>query len=307
MRLGAAVRADQRLASTASARTTPRCAASTASRAPIARWSALRARDARRRHQLRRHARTTSTSWRACSPTRKSAGSARSSCCASSRRGAARRSTSSCAAPTRSTARFLPTMLELARTPSGARAARLLVHADGRAPPGRRRADAPARHLRLRRRRSSWSAPRPTGALTACSFAPPVDGRGRRASAPTGTRRTRSARSVAGARRRPSRAQLRLPRAVPRRLPGGQRARLGRSGAPDPECPRVIDWRAAHGVAARRVGFRCSRDPLSHAHRAVKGGGHYVAVPDDVAVKAKLEYRARVRGTLAGTPSAARS
>jgi hypothetical protein len=34
----------------------------------------------------------------------------------------------------------------------------------------------------------------------------------------------------------------------------------------------------------------------------VKGGGHYVVVPDDVAAKAKLEYRARVRGTLAGTP-----
>ena len=34
----------------------------------------------------------------------------------------------------------------------------------------------------------------------------------------------------------------------------------------------------------------------------VKGGGHYVVVPDDVAAKAKIEHRARVRGTLAGTP-----
>lgn len=34
----------------------------------------------------------------------------------------------------------------------------------------------------------------------------------------------------------------------------------------------------------------------------VKGGGHYVIVPEDVAEKAKLAYRARVRGTLAGAP-----
>lgn len=32
----------------------------------------------------------------------------------------------------------------------------------------------------------------------------------------------------------------------------------------------------------------------------VKGGGHYVIVPEDVAAKAGLAYRARVRGTLAG-------
>jgi hypothetical protein len=32
----------------------------------------------------------------------------------------------------------------------------------------------------------------------------------------------------------------------------------------------------------------------------VPGGGNYVVVPDDAAVKAKLEYRARVRGTVAG-------
>ncbi|HEX6839487.1 MAG TPA: YdeI/OmpD-associated family protein [Polyangia bacterium] len=32
----------------------------------------------------------------------------------------------------------------------------------------------------------------------------------------------------------------------------------------------------------------------------VRGGGHYVIVPDDVAVKAGLAYRARVRGTLGG-------
>ena len=32
----------------------------------------------------------------------------------------------------------------------------------------------------------------------------------------------------------------------------------------------------------------------------VKGGGHYVLVPDDVAEKAKLAYRARVRGTVDG-------
>ena len=32
----------------------------------------------------------------------------------------------------------------------------------------------------------------------------------------------------------------------------------------------------------------------------VKGGGHYVLVPDDVAEKAKLAYRARVRGTIDG-------
>jgi hypothetical protein len=35
---------------------------------------------------------------------------------------------------------------------------------------------------------------------------------------------------------------------------------------------------------------------------SIKGGGHYVLVPDDVAEKAKLAYRARVRGTLAGAP-----
>ena len=34
----------------------------------------------------------------------------------------------------------------------------------------------------------------------------------------------------------------------------------------------------------------------------VAGGGHYVIVPDDVAEKAGLQYRARVRGTVAGTP-----
>ena len=34
----------------------------------------------------------------------------------------------------------------------------------------------------------------------------------------------------------------------------------------------------------------------------VKGGGHYVIVPDDLAQKAGLEYRARVRGTLEGKP-----
>jgi len=32
----------------------------------------------------------------------------------------------------------------------------------------------------------------------------------------------------------------------------------------------------------------------------VQGGGHYVLVPDDVAAKAGLAYRARVRGTLGG-------
>ena len=32
----------------------------------------------------------------------------------------------------------------------------------------------------------------------------------------------------------------------------------------------------------------------------VKGGGHYVLVPDDVAARAKLAYRARVRGTVDG-------
>ncbi|HEX9105123.1 MAG TPA: YdeI/OmpD-associated family protein [Polyangia bacterium] len=35
---------------------------------------------------------------------------------------------------------------------------------------------------------------------------------------------------------------------------------------------------------------------------AVGGGGHYVLVPDDVAAKAGLAYRARVRGTLDGAP-----
>jgi hypothetical protein len=33
---------------------------------------------------------------------------------------------------------------------------------------------------------------------------------------------------------------------------------------------------------------------------AVRGGGHCVRVPEDAADKAKLEYRARVRGTVAG-------
>lgn len=32
----------------------------------------------------------------------------------------------------------------------------------------------------------------------------------------------------------------------------------------------------------------------------VRGGGHYVLVPDDVAARAKLAYRARVRGTVDG-------
>jgi hypothetical protein len=34
---------------------------------------------------------------------------------------------------------------------------------------------------------------------------------------------------------------------------------------------------------------------------SIKGGGHYVVVPDAAAKKAKLEYRMRVRGTVAGT------
>jgi hypothetical protein len=34
----------------------------------------------------------------------------------------------------------------------------------------------------------------------------------------------------------------------------------------------------------------------------VKGGGHYVLVPDDVAEKVGLAHGARVRGTVAGTP-----
>jgi hypothetical protein len=33
---------------------------------------------------------------------------------------------------------------------------------------------------------------------------------------------------------------------------------------------------------------------------AIKGGGHYVLVPEDLAEKAKLASRARVRGTVAG-------
>jgi len=33
---------------------------------------------------------------------------------------------------------------------------------------------------------------------------------------------------------------------------------------------------------------------------AIKGGGHYVVVPEDVADEAKLAYGARVRGTVAG-------
>ena len=32
------------------------------------------------------------------------------------------------------------------------------------------------------------------------------------------------------------------------------------------------------------------------------GGGHYVLVPDEVAAKAQLAHRARVRGTVAGVP-----
>ncbi|HEY2745507.1 MAG TPA: YdeI/OmpD-associated family protein [Polyangia bacterium] len=32
----------------------------------------------------------------------------------------------------------------------------------------------------------------------------------------------------------------------------------------------------------------------------IKGGGHYVVVPEDVAEKAKLQYGARVRGTVEG-------
>lgn len=32
----------------------------------------------------------------------------------------------------------------------------------------------------------------------------------------------------------------------------------------------------------------------------VRGGGHYLLVPDDVAERAKLAYRARVRGTIDG-------
>ena len=32
----------------------------------------------------------------------------------------------------------------------------------------------------------------------------------------------------------------------------------------------------------------------------IKGGGHYVVVPEEVAEKAKLEYGVRVRGTVAG-------
>jgi len=34
----------------------------------------------------------------------------------------------------------------------------------------------------------------------------------------------------------------------------------------------------------------------------VKGGGHYVIVPEEVAAEAGLAYRARVRGRLAGAP-----
>ena len=34
----------------------------------------------------------------------------------------------------------------------------------------------------------------------------------------------------------------------------------------------------------------------------VKGGGHYVLVPDGAAARAKLAYRARVRGTVDGVP-----
>jgi hypothetical protein len=34
---------------------------------------------------------------------------------------------------------------------------------------------------------------------------------------------------------------------------------------------------------------------------SIKGGGHYVVVPEAAAKKAKLEYRMRVRGTVAGT------
>lgn len=52
------------------------------------------------------------------------------------------------------------------------------------------------------------------------------------------------------------------------------------------------------GRAAAATGDHLTR--FSARIEAVKGGGHFVAVPDDVAAAAGLEHRARVRGTVGG-------
>ena len=77
---------------------------------------------------------------------------------------------------------------------------------------------------------------------------------------------------------------------------------LGDPSAPDPECPRVIDWRAANGVTTPKRLPVIGSTKFRARIESIKGGGHYVVVPANVAEKAKLKYGARVRGTVAGAP-----
>ena len=285
--------------STGSARPTPRVRGFDGFARADAAIRALRAVQARGRHQRRRHARTTSTSSTRSSRTPPSAGSRRSSCCASSRRAAARARTTSCAAPTRSTARSC----RRSSPPRGAtraRQGRLLVHADARASRAGSRAARRARGYGCTGGDFLVGA-KPDGRLTACSFAAPPPpagdaGRGRPSSRATG--RARCVRRVphAGATRAEPCASCRY-HALCR---GGCKVVsahvTGDRGAPDPECPRVVDLACAAARAPARAIGSAWKATIRTAAAATAGAVPALRQrPREPTASMRLACRARLR------------
>src|SRR6185312_3861754 len=174
--------------------------------------------------------------------------------------------------------------LEARAQASAARAARLLVHADGHASSDQAEGDAVARDLWMRGRRSARRG-EGVGHADGVQLRAAGGGARRRARRLLGARR--GVRGVpwlsrghdARARRR-ERARSRV----------SARDRLARGARRD---GGVVD--AGETVAGDRMTkFRAKVVPI-------EGGGHYVVVPEDVAEKAKLTYGVRVRGTVEGT------
>ena len=202
---------------------------------------------ARDRHQRRRHAPQLRRARRDLRVRAPSAGSPRSSCCASSRRAAARARTTELRCTDAQHRAFLPDDPRAPRRATRARQGRLLVHADARAPSTRIARCSPSSRVYGCTGGDFLVGAKPGGQLTACSFAVAAAADRRRAPARRRARRVLDApgrvrRVPHLARRRRAVRELRLPRAVPRRLQGRVRARRPAiSSAPDPECPRVVD------------------------------------------------------------------
>src|SRR6185312_10225842 len=195
--------------------------------------------------------------------------------------------------------------LEARAQASAARAARLLVHADGHASSDQAEGDAVARDLWMRGRRSARRG-EGVGHADGVQLRAAGGGARRRARRLLGARR--GVRGVPSLARGGSGAVplVRLPGVVPRRLSRGHDARARRRQ----RARSRVSARDRLARGARRDGGVVDAGETVAGDRMTKfrakvvpieGGGHYVVVPEDVAEKAKLTYGVRVRGTVEGT------